>query len=253
VFGLARLASILWYLGYPDQALQRSQAAITLARELGHPYSLVMALIFAAGHHQRRREGNKTLMLAEEALGIAREQGFALRHAEAMGLRGWALAQQGQGEAGIIQIRQGLAAERSAGIGTGQLYRLALLADAYGQTGQISEGLQVFDEALRRVDHYGSRPWVAELQRLKGEFLLVHGTDQGAAAEDCFRQALDIARRRRAKSLELRAAMSLSRLWRRQGKCDQARVLLAPIYGWFTEGFDTADLREGKALLEELS
>jgi len=253
VFGLARLASILWYLGYPDQALRRSQAALTLARELGHPYSLAMALIFAAGHHQRRREGHMTLVLAEEALAIAHEQGFALRYAEAMGLRGWALAQQGQGAVGIMQIRQGLAAERSAGIGTGQLYRLTLLAEAYGQLGQIREGLQVLEEALRRVDHAARRPWVAELQRLKGEFLLAHGAHQDAAAEDCFRQALDLAHSQQAKALELRAALSLSRLWQRQGKHQAARQVLTEIYSWFSEGFDTVDLQEAKRLGEELT
>jgi predicted ATPase/DNA-binding winged helix-turn-helix (wHTH) protein len=253
VFCLARLANLLWYLGYPDQALQRGHEALTLARERSSPYSLAVALTFVAGLHQRRREGHRAHELVEAAVALAHEQGFAYRLAQADSLRGWALVAQGQGEAGIRLIRQGLTAERATGAATGQPYRLALLADAYGQVGQPEAGLQVLAEALTRVDNPGGRPWVAELLRLQGEFLLARGADQHAAAETCFRQALDIAHRRQAKSLELRAAMRLSRLWQGQRKRKQAHQLLAPIYTWFTEGFDTADLQEAKTLLEALS
>jgi predicted ATPase len=253
VFCLARLANLLWYLGYPDQGLQRGHEALALPRELSYPVSLAVALTFMANLHQRRREGHRARELVEAAVALAREQGFAYWLAQAASLRGWALVAQGQGEAGIGLIRQGLADERATGAETGQPYRLGLLADAYGQLGRPEAGLQVLAEALTLVDTKGARPWVAELLRLKGEFLLARGADQRPAAEACFRQALDIASRRQAKSLELRVAVRLGRLWQQQDRWHEACELLAPIYGWFTEGFDTADLQEAKAILDELS
>jgi tetratricopeptide (TPR) repeat protein len=239
VFGLSRLALVLWELGYPDQALKRSQEALTLARELAHPFSLATALIFAADVHQRRREAHMTYEWAEEALVLSREQGFAFRLAQATVLRGWALVEQGQGEAGIAQIRQGLVAYRATGVATPGY--LGLLVEGYKNVGQIEEGLRVIEE--RRG---------AGLYRLKGELLLTRSSEHQAEAETCFHQALDATHRRQAKSQELRAARSLARLWQHQGKQAEARALLALIYGWFTEGFDTADLQEAKALLDEL-
>jgi class 3 adenylate cyclase/predicted ATPase len=244
VIGLRCLAQVLGFLGYPDQALQRSQEALTLARELAHPASLATALFFAAMVHMFRREGQHAYEQAEAALGLAREHGFALRVAQAMILRGWALTAQGQGEDGLAQLRQGLAALRATGSEPGGY--LILLAAAYGRAGQREEGLRVAEEAFAISRRN------AALYRLKGELLLRRSAEHYAEAENCFRQALEIARRQGAKSLELRAAMSLSRLWQRQGKHTEARALLAPIYSWFTEGFDTADLREAKALLDQL-
>jgi class 3 adenylate cyclase/tetratricopeptide (TPR) repeat protein len=245
VLGLSRLAQVLWYLGYLDQALQRSHEALTLARELAHPASVATALYFAAEVHMLRREGQRTYELAEAALGLAREHGFAFRAAQAMIQRGWALVvEQGQRETGLTQICQGLAALRATGSETGAY--LILLVAAYWRVGQIEEGLRVAEEALA-VSRRN-----AGLYRLKGELLLRCSAEHPAEAESCFRQALEIARRQGAKSLELRVAMSLSRLWQRQGKRAEAHELLAPVYGWFTEGFDTPDLQEAKALLEEL-
>ncbi|HYY15544.1 MAG TPA: tetratricopeptide repeat protein [Gammaproteobacteria bacterium] len=166
-------------------------------------------------------------------------------------LLGWALALQGQSTEGITQIHEGLAAWQAIGTPHVRAWMLALLADAYGHVGRVEEGLAALAEALTIVDTTGGRKEEAELYRLKGELLWQAGTSAEAAA--CFQQALAIARRQQAKSWELRAAMSLSRLWQRQGRREDARQLLAPIYGWFTEGFDTADLREAKQLLEELS
>jgi predicted ATPase len=174
--------------------------------------------------------------------------------------RGRVLLEQGRHEEGMRQIRQSLAAHRATGAEAGQPYALAFLARAYGQAGQGHKGQQVLDEALTLVHRTGERCYEAELYRLKGELLLQGGqrpTAQGTAqtvaeAEQRLRQALTVARRQQAKSLELRAAMSLSRLWQQQGKRAEARELLAPIYGWFTEGFDTADLQDAKVLLEEL-
>jgi predicted ATPase len=167
-------------------------------------------------------------------------------------LRGWALAKQAQQEEGIAQICQGLAACRTVGLELLQPYFLAMLAEAYGDAGHIDAGLAVLAEALTVTENTGVRCWEAEQYRLRGELVLQAGADT-RQAEACFRQALEVARHQQAKSLELRTAMSLSRLWQRQGKRDEARRLLAPIYGWFTEGFDTADLQEARALLEELS
>jgi len=244
-----RLAGALWFLGYPDQALQRSYEALTLARELSHPFRVATALGSAAWIHMLRREGQSTYEQAEAALVLAREHGFAFRVAQSTILRGWALVEQGQREAGIAQIRQGLAAFRATGAG-GHLY---LLVEAYRRLGQREEGLRVVAEALAMSGGMGESQETAELYRLKGELLLTHSAAHQAEAETCFHQALDIARRQQAKSLELRVAMSLARLWQHQSKRAEAYALLAPIYGWFTEGFDTADLQEAKALLDALA
>ena len=170
--------------------------------------------------------------------------------------RGWALAQQGQEEEGIAQIRQGLAASRATGARVGWSYWLALLAEVYGKAGQVEEGLPLLAEALPVVDKTGERFYEAELYRLKGELTLQSSAQSPEskvkAAEGCFQKAIEVARQQQAKSLELRAVMSLSRLWQRQGKKDEAHRVLAEIYGWFTEGFDTKDLQEAKMLLQEL-
>jgi predicted ATPase len=160
---------------------------------------------------------------------------------------------QGQSDEGIAEIQQGISAWQATGAEIGLTYYLMMLAEAYEKGGRTAEGLRVLAEALTLVDKNGERWREAELHRLKGELLLALPTDRQAEAEACFQQALAVARRQQAKSSELRAAMSLCRLWQRQGKCIDARELLAPIYGWFTEGFDTADLQEAKALLETLS
>ena len=195
---------------------------------------------------------------AEAAITLSTERGFPHRLAEGVLLQGWALAMQGQTEEGIAQLRQGMAAWRATGAEIAWPLWLALLAEAYGKAGQAGEGLTVLAEARALVHKTEERFWEAELYRLTGELLLAQEDtrDKGQkleAVETCFRQALDIARRQQAKSLELRATMSLSRLWQRQGKRTEAHALLAPIYGWFTEGFETADLREAKELLEALS
>jgi predicted ATPase len=150
-------------------------------------------------------------------------------------------------------MRQGMAAWRATGAEVDRPYFLALLVEEHGKVDQTEEALSVLAEALALVPRSGDRYWEAELHRLKGEMLLIQAMPDRAQAETCFRQALDIARRQEAKSLELRAAMSLSRLWHQKGKREEAQELLAPVYGWFTEGFDTADLQEAKALLAALS
>jgi predicted ATPase len=248
----------LWWLGYPDQALQRSHEALTLARELAHSFSLGSALFFAAWLHHLRRECPLTHERAEALIALATEQGSAQLVAVGTFFRGCALAEwapapgagQGQVEAGIAQMQQGLAGWRATGAEVLRPYGLALLAKASAKLGQREAGLTLLAEALAVLNDTGERRWEAELHRLKGELLLAHAVGHDAEAEICFRQALAVARQQQAKSWELRAAMSMSRLWQRQGKRTEARELLVPIYGWFTEGFDTADLQEAKALLE---
>jgi TOMM system kinase/cyclase fusion protein len=242
----------LWVLGYADQACQRIQEALTLAQELAHPFSLAYALTCAAIVHSFRREGQATHRRAEEVIELSREQGFPFWFTWGTILRGWAFAEHGQGAEGIAQMQQGLAAYQATGADVFRPSFLALLGEAYGKEGQAEAGLCVLIKALAVVNNTDERWWEAELYRLKGELLSPSSMENWAEAETCFRQAIDVARRQQAKSLELRAAMSLSRLWQQQGKRAEARQLLAPIYNWFTEGFETADLQEAKALLAEL-
>jgi predicted ATPase len=245
-----------------------SQAALELAQQLAHPFSLALALTFAAMLHHCRREASLIQARAEAAMTLAYRAGLAATTGAGKTLVGWALAAHGHREEGITQIRQALAADRSTGATRDRPYNLALLAEASAQGGQTTAGLEALAEALALLATSGVRWWEAELHRLRGELLLQSGVQspeasvhtppavrrlpQAAEAEACFQQALDIARHQQAKSLELRAVMSLSRLWQQQGKCAEAQALLAPVYGWFTEGFDTTDLQEAKALLEEL-
>jgi TOMM system kinase/cyclase fusion protein len=267
---LGFVAWTLWFLGYPDQAQKRSQEVLTLAQELAHPYSLAWALIYVAWFHQFRREGQAAQARAEAAITLATEQGFAQISAWGTISRGWALAEQGKRAEGMQQMRQGQAALRAMGEETLQSWVLALLAEAHEKGGQAEEGLTLLAEALAVVDNNEEHLYEAELYRLKGELTLQQFNVQGskfnvanprslipnpqaeAEAEACFLKAIDIARKQQAKSLELRAAMSLARLWQHQGKRDAARQVLAEVYRWFTEGFDTADLQEAKALLEAL-
>ena len=259
------MAWTLWVLGYPDQALHQSQSVLTVAQESMHPPTLVAALVFGARVHQHRREGRLTQQLTETAMTLSRQQGFTQRLAAATTiLHGWALAAQGQVADGVAEMRQGLDAYQATGADDDRPYWLALLAEGYGQGGQVSAGLQALAEALAVAQTHGLRVWEAELYRLQGELLLqtaaptgvlqsaVRGSSSPAqgAAETPLHQALHVACHQSAKTLELRAAMSLSRLWQRQGKHREAHELLAGIYDWFTEGFDTLDLREARLLLE---
>jgi predicted ATPase/DNA-binding winged helix-turn-helix (wHTH) protein len=245
-------ALTLWSLGYPDQALWCSRAALTLAQELAHPFSLAYAMCFAGKLCQLCRDVQAAQEWAMAAMALCTAQGFALYLARGTILQGWAMAAQGQGAAGLAQMRQGLVAYQATGAAVFRPYYLASLAEAYGQVGQAGEGLALLGEALAAVHKTGERFCEAELYRLKGELLLVCSAENHGEAETCFQHALAVARRQQARAWELRAAMSLSRLWQSQGSRAAARELLAPIYGWFTEGFDTADLQDAKALLEAL-
>jgi TOMM system kinase/cyclase fusion protein len=252
VWGLSHAAQALWLLGYPDQALRRNHAALTLAQELSHPPSLAAVLFYIALIHSYRGEAYMTQERAESAMALAGEQGLPQWLTGGTILRGWALAMQGQAEEGIAQIRQALAAWRGMGVGLAMSHWLVLLAEAYGHAGQAEEGLHVLAEALAHVDRTGEQHYAGEVYWFTGELLLRQAMPDAPQAEACFQQALDVGRRHQARSWELRAALSLARLWQQQGKRAEAYELLTPIYGWFTEGFDTIDLQEAKALLEDL-
>jgi predicted ATPase len=250
---LSWMAWTQWMLGYPDQGLARSREALSLAQELSHAYSHGFALHFAALFHYSCREVQLVRERTEAAIALSREQGFVRWLGGGMIMRGWALAEQGAVEEGIAQLRQGLSIWRDMGGELGLPHFFAMLADACGKRGQTEEVLCLLDEALAAGNRNEERRYEAELYRLKGEILLQQAIPDEQQAETCFRHALDLARHQQAKSLELRAVMSLSRLWQRQGKRDAAHWLLTEIYHWFTEGLDTPDLQAARALLDALT
>jgi predicted ATPase len=250
---LSYAAWTLWSLGYPDQALERGNEAIALAEALSHPHSLTFAEQFVGVLRKYRREARAAQSSAERAIALSAEHGFTLWLAWATTLRGWAIAAQGRHEEGIVQMQESLAAVRATGAEIGRPHDLSMPAERYMETGRLDNGLDALTEALAAADEHEDRHYEAETHRLKGELLLKQNGSNVDEAEICFRRAIEIARRQSAKSLELRATMSLARLLRDTGRRDEARVLLAVIYNWFTEGFDTADLKDAKALLEELA
>jgi class 3 adenylate cyclase/predicted ATPase len=247
----------LWVLGHPAQALERSEAANALAEELAHSQSLAISLHWACGVDYMRRDTRSTRDRAERLIRVAREQGFPQWQAAGTIFAAWARTELGEGDAGIAQIRGFIRAYRETGAAFMVPFYLSIEANACLTNGQTEGGFRAIDEALAVIATTGERLWEGELYRIKGELLRQKTKGEGqkgeAEAEMCFLHALEIARRQSARSWELRAAMSVSRLWQRQGKRDEARELLGEIYGWFTEGFDTADLKEAQALLDELS
>jgi DNA-binding winged helix-turn-helix (wHTH) protein/predicted ATPase len=262
----------LWFLGQPDQALKQIQEALTLARELSEPLSLAHALLFAAILHQLRREEQLAQEHADAAFAVSSEHGLALYQAMATIMQGWTLFRQERHEEAIEQMRDGLAALQATGTKLVRPHFLGLLVEALGLALRPEEGLRALEEALSLAERGGERYYEAELYRLKGELLLIQAGGRGpsraargrksviaseqasvAQAEACFNQSIEIARRQKAKSWELRAAISLARLYQNQSKQEEARSLLAQTYGGFEEGFDNADLREAKALLDEPS
>jgi predicted ATPase/class 3 adenylate cyclase len=252
---LAYLSWTLWMFGYPDQALKRAHELLTLARELSHPFSLGYALAHSALLYQFFGKVKVVQELAEAAITLSTEQGFPFWLAMGTILQGWVLAEQGCAEEGIAQMHQGLAAWQATRIGIYRSYYVTLLAVAYERAGQAEEGLPLLTEALTAADTIDERTFEAELYRVKGELLLKQSEDEACLrdAETCFQRAIAVARGQSARSWELRAAMSLARLWHKQGRQKEARELLANVYGWFTEGLDTADLQEARALLDGLA
>jgi predicted ATPase len=246
----------LWGLGYPDRSREALQSALSLAYELAQPTSLAIALLLGAVLHLFRRDGPKTRELSEALVALADEQGMAAFRAVGSIWRGWALAEQGFRAEGVEQIRQGAAAFQASGAELWRPLILAVLAESLAHQGQVEEGLAALGEALTLVRGGGERYWEAELYRLQGELGLARAAGGPSAqneSEVCFRRALEVARCQGARVLELRTAVSLGRLYQRQGRPAEARPLLAGTYGRFTEGFDTRDLQEAQALLEELA
>lgn len=249
----------VWFLGYADQALRLGREALDLAQHVSHSFSLVAALYLMAWVHQLRREAGAVHDLAAAVVRQSQEHGFALWAEQGTVLHGWALATQGQVDEGIAEMRQGLTAYLATGARRAQASFLLGLVEAYTLSGQMARGHDCLMEALKVMDAQSEHWCEAELYRLRGELLMQEGANSqahGQQEEDvqaCFQQALTIARGQQAKLLELRAAISLSRLWQQQGKREEAHDLLAPVYDWFTEGFETADLKDAKTLLDSLA
>ena len=249
---LEYVAWTLWLLGYPDQALKRADEAQPLAKQVANLYTQTRSLYWDSLVRQFTGQWDVLRERIEVAINMATEHGFALVLGVGPIMRGWALVTEGQAEEGIRQISQGVERYRATGAGFQLPHLLTPLIEAYNKIEQPQEGLAVLAEAQALVEKTGERYYEAELERLKGELMLVQFPDDAAEAETCFHKALEIARGQQATSLELRTAMSLARLWQRQGKEGDARQLLNDVFVWFTEGFDTADLREARALLDEL-
>jgi predicted ATPase len=246
-------AVTLWLLGYPDQGLTQSQKALALAQQIAHPLSLSFAVGNTAILHQLRREVCAAQAYTAAAMRTSLERQSPQWQAMSALLQGWVLVQQGQAQEGSEQLTQGLTDWRASGAEIARPYWLMRIAEAHGMLGAPAAGLTVLTEALALVDKTGERLYESELYRLKGVLLLQQSSDNQAEAESCFHHALNITRNQQAKSFELRAATSLARLWQQQGKRQEAHDLLAPVYNWFTEGFDTLDLMDAKALLDELA
>jgi class 3 adenylate cyclase/predicted ATPase len=256
---VARLAWALWLLGHPDQALTRVYEALALAQDLGHTFSLAFAMHYTAMMHLCRREAAKGRERAEATMAFSREHGFAQWLTGGTFLRGWALSEQGLVEEGIAELRQAQVAWTALGTGLAKTHISVRLAEALEKSGRIDEGLSTIGEALESMSEHAERYFAAELYRLQGELLwrrtspTKQGTESTSQVAACFQRALDVAREQGAKSLELRAVMSLCRLWQRQGRLADARLKLDEITGWFKEGFDTLDLQEALALRAALA
>ena len=246
-------AYALWYLGYPDRAVRRTEEAIALARKLSQTFSTILALEFGATVHQLRGEAPLAKACAETVIALSREQANVFLLGCGMVEQGWAIGQEGQVDEGVVLILRGMDVCRSSGSVLEFPHPWASLAETYRQGGRIDEALQAVAEGLKQAQATSARFNEAELYRLKGELLLAGAGPGAESAEGCFRQAVEIAQRQSAKSLELRAVVGLSRLLQRQGRREEARRLLSEVYAWFTEGFDTADLKDARALLGVLA
>ncbi len=253
VCGLSFQTLALWLLGYPDQALVSSEAGLSLGRELAHPNSLSQALAFASILNRLRRDSDMSGTMAEAVITLCREHelDMFLRWGEIMA--GAALADDGRTEEGIARMRAGLSAIREAGARVHFPFFCATLAEALGRAGEPQEALALVDEAQSIMDRDGEIYFQAEILRVRGELLLIRSVRNRSKAEASFQAALKLAREQKVKSLELRGATSLAQLWGKNKRRAEAHDLLSPVYARFTEGFDTPDVKEAKALLDELS
>jgi predicted ATPase len=247
------LSWALWHRGYPDQSARAADRALALSRQLGHAHTLANAFFHAGIAAVFARDVTTVCANGNDCVTLANEHGFAYWAARGRILQGWAVAHRGEAMTGIARIRDGVAATEATGTRVPTPFYLTLQAEALALAGKIEEGLAALDDALATAAASGERGWDAEIHRLCGELAARLPYPDPAKAEDSFRTALAIAREQGTRGYELRAATSLARLWREQGRQGEARDLLAPLYGWFTEGFDTADLKDAKALLDDLT
>ena len=245
-------AHTLWLLGYPDHARARADEGHALIERLAHPHTRAVGLSFGAMLASFRREPDAVRRIAESAIALSTEHGFPFWAALARIVHGWAVAMQGDADAGIAEMRDGLAAFRMTGARMTWPHRLILLADALAHHGRPAEALDVLGEARSATADTGETWWDAELDRLTGELLLALPGADDKAGEDALRRAIETAARQDAKSLELRATMTLAREWNRRDRRDEARTVLERTLGWFTEGFATPDLLAARSLLDEL-
>jgi class 3 adenylate cyclase/predicted ATPase len=246
------LALALWHLGFPDQALRVDRESRELARAIGHAFSLGHAVDFTAYLYHYCRLGAEAQAAAEEEMALGAEQGFQLWHALGTLHKGAGVLLQGRREEGLPLLLKGYGAFRATGAEVRAPAYLGMLGDAYTQSARFEDAHKALDEGLAVAEKNDDRSHEAELHRLKGELLLAESPDQAAGAEDCFHQAIEIARHQRSRAWELRATMSLARLWQRQGRRDEARAALAAVFGTYTEGFTTPDLVDARALLDSL-
>ncbi len=244
------LAHDLWYLGYPDQALNHINEAVRLARELNHPYSIAASLTHLAWIHTLRGEPAMAAQSAEEGFQLSSEAGFPFHVAHAKTFRGWTLCEQGSVEQGIREIQDGMEMYRRTGATVENPFKAILLADALAKTGRFDLGMVTLDNARTGIEKDAPIFCEAEIYRERGELLAAMGNVE--RGERCFHKALEIARRQNAKSLELRAAISLANLYREMGRTAEAHEILGDAYGWFSEGFDTSDLKNARTVLESL-
>jgi predicted ATPase len=243
-----------WLLGYPDQAIRRATEAVALAEDLAHPLSAILAQSYLCYLHYCRREHELARERAGAAIALCAEHEIAPQYrAAGRILQGWVRAAQGDAKGGLTEVLQGLVEFRSVGMTLHWVFLLAILAEVCSCVGQLDQGLEGVSEALRVAEETGDRSWESEVHRLNGDLLLAQSVGHRPQAEACYAQTLEAARAQGAKSLELRAAASLARLWGEQRRRREAYDLLAPVYAWFTEGFDTADLKEAEALLDALA
>ncbi|HME71157.1 MAG TPA: adenylate/guanylate cyclase domain-containing protein [Myxococcota bacterium] len=241
------------YLGHPDRASGLSEAAVALAKQVGHPLSLADALLHAGLVHSERGELDRMRERAEEVVGLSEQLGFPLYLGMGRFVRGWERVKSGEGEAGLAEMQQALVELAGIGSGIGAPGFLSVLAEGLLKVGRHADALGALSLGVAQAGQQGQHFWDAELHRLRAEILLDKNGNAASEAEALFRQSIEIAQRQEAKTFELRAATRLARLWQRQGKRDAAHALLAPLYAWFTEGFGTRDLKEAKALLDALS
>ena len=250
---LSHRSMALWLLGYPDLALADTEAALLDARDLGQAATLMNALATASQSIFQSGNYSTSKALFDELVVLAEEKDSLAWKPTGKALRGFVLAQMGRPAEAVETIAAALAAHRLTGATVGMPYALAYLAYAYAQLGRYEEGKHFIEEAMTLVRTTDERWCEAELIRIAGAIAIGTAKVHEAEAEAYFDRALTVARQQNAKSWKLRAAMSMARLWRDQDKWQQARELLASVYGWFTEGFDTRDLKEAKALLDELA